>query len=48
MLFIVEISIMKIKGIVTDKNNNVIKDAIIEIKDDNFKTLYSTKSDING
>lgn len=39
---------MKVKGIVTDKNNNVISNAIIEIKDEKFQTVYQTMSDNSG
>ena len=39
---------MKVKGIITDKNNNVISNAIIEIKDEEFQTVYQTMSDNSG
>lgn len=39
---------MIIDGYVKDKNGNVISDAMIEIKRDDFITIYSTKSDSNG
>lgn len=37
-----------ITGKVTDFNNNLIDSAIIEIKDNSFKTLYSTHSSKTG
>lgn len=37
-----------ISGKVTDFNNNPIDSAIVEIKNDNFKTMYSTYSNKNG
>lgn len=37
-----------ISGKVTDFNNNPIDSALVEIKDNSFKTLYSTYSNKNG
>ena len=39
---------MKIEGYVTDKNQAPISKALIEVKDENFVTLFSTESNDDG
>ena len=39
---------MKIEGYVTDKNNAPIANALIELKGENFVTLFSTESKEDG
>ena len=39
---------MKIEGYVTDKNKSPIANALVEVKGENFATLFSTKSKEDG
>lgn len=39
---------MILEGYVKDKNNASIANALVEIKDDNFATIYSTESNAEG
>lgn len=39
---------MKLEGYVTDKNNAPIANALIELKGENFVTLFSTESKEDG
>lgn len=39
---------MKIEGYVTDKNKAPIANALIEVKGENFVTLFSTESNEDG
>lgn len=37
-----------IKGIVCDKNSKVLSDVIVELKNEKFETVVSSKTDVNG
>ena len=39
---------MKIEGYVTDKNKSPIANALVEVKGENFVTLFSTESKEDG
>lgn len=39
---------MKLSGYTVDKNKMPVTDAMVEVKDDRFQTLYRTASDENG
>lgn len=39
---------MILEGYVTDKNRKPVANAVVEIKEENFNTLFSTESDNNG
>ena len=37
-----------IKGLVCDKNNKALSDVTVELKNEKFETVVSSKTDVNG